>query len=105
MHKFTFKHIRLWVSLLVGTATFFAVPHSWSLITRELVGYNCAVLLFLILIYAWMLRLSWTQICDQFIEEDESAPFILTACILAALASQVAIVALLSHLTETVGIE
>lgn len=105
MHKFTFGHIRLWISLLVGMATFFAVPHSWSLISRELVAYNCAVVLFLVLIYTWMLRLSWTQICDQFIEEDETAPFILAACILAALASQVAIVALLSHLSATSGIE
>jgi uncharacterized membrane protein len=70
---------------------------------RLLTGWNCCIVLFLILIYAWMPRLTWTQICDQFIEEDETAPIILIACILAALASLVAIVVLLSSLDLTNG--
>jgi uncharacterized membrane protein len=105
MKEFTLNHLRLWISLIVGTAIFFLVPHEWSVVTRVLIGYNCGVVLFLVLIYAWMPRLTWTQICEQFIEEDETAPFILVACILAALASQVAIVALLSGLDETSGLE
>jgi uncharacterized membrane protein len=105
MKEFARNHFRLWASLVVGIAIFFLVPHEWSVVTRVLIGYNCGVVLFLVLIYAWMPRLTWTQICDQFIEEDESAPFILVACILAALASLVAIVALLSHLDETSGLE
>lgn len=105
MKKFAFNHLRLWVSLLVGTTTAFLVPHAWAVVIRVLTGWNCGVALFLFLIYAWMPRLSWTQICDQFIEEDETAPFILVGCILAALSSQVAIVALLSGLDDTSGTE
>ena len=105
MKKFALNHIRLWISLLAGAAIFFLLPHDWSVVTRVLTGWNCGVALFLALIYAWMPRLTWEQICQQFIEEDETAPFILVACILAALASQVAIVALLSSLDETSGTE
>src|SRR5450755_3415513 len=105
MKKFALNHIRLWISLLVGAAIFFLLPHDWSAVTRVLTGWNCGVVLFLTLIYAWMPRLTWEQICDKFIEEDETAPFILVACILAALASQVAIVALLSGADATSGTE
>jgi uncharacterized membrane protein len=105
MKKFALNHLRLWVSLLAGTAIFFLVPHEWSLVTRLLTAWNCGVALFFFLIYVWAPRLSWTQICDQFIEEDETAPFILLACILAAVASQVAIVVLLSSLDLTSGME
>jgi uncharacterized membrane protein len=105
MKKLVLNHIRLWISLFAGTVVFFLVPHDWSVVTRVLTGWNCGVLLFLSLIYAWMPRLTWEKICQQFITEDETAPFILIACILAALASQVAIVALLSSLDETSGIE
>jgi uncharacterized membrane protein len=105
MKKLVLNHIRLWISLLAGTVVFFLVPHDWSVVTRVLAGWNCGVLLFLSLIYAWMPRLTSERICQQFITEDETAPFILIACILAALASQVAIVALLSSLDETSGTE
>jgi uncharacterized membrane protein len=105
MKKFALNHIRLWISLLAGAVIFFLLPHDWSVVTRVLTGWNCGVVLFLALIYAWMPRLTWEQICQQFIEEDETAPFILVACILAALLSQVAIVALLSSLDETAGTE
>jgi uncharacterized membrane protein len=105
MKKLALNHIRLWIALLAGAAIFFLVPHDWSVVTRVLTGWNCGVVLFLTLIYAWMPRLTWEQICQKFIAEDETAPFILVACILAALASQVAIVALLSSLDETSGTE
>jgi uncharacterized membrane protein len=103
MKEFALNHLRLWTSLCVGTAVFFLVPHAWPIVMRLLTGWNCCIVLFLILIYAWMPRLTWTQICDQFIEEDETAPIILIACILAALASLVAIVVLLSSLDLTNG--
>jgi uncharacterized membrane protein len=105
MEKLVRNHIRLWISLFSGVAVYLLLPHGWSVVTRVLAGWDCGVLLFLVLIYGWMPRLTWEQICDKYIEEDETAPFILVVCIAAALLSLVAIVALLSGLDETAGVE
>ena len=103
MNKFAIAHIRLIVSLCVGTATYFLTPALWSLAMRVLVSWNVGVTLFLVLIYLWMKSLSAKQICSRFIEEDESAPVILTVVIFAALLSVVAIVGLLSTAKEVSG--
>src|SRR5665213_2128153 len=99
MKKLLLNHIRLWISLFLGVAVSVLAPHEWSAVTRVLTGWNCGVVLFLALIYKWMPRLTAEEICDQFIEEDETAPFLLAGCVVAAFLSQVAIVALLSTLT------
>jgi uncharacterized membrane protein len=105
MKKLLLNHIRLWISLFLGVAVFIVAPHDWSTVTRILTGWNCGVVLFLALIYKWMPGLTADEICDQFIEEDETAPFLLIGCVVAALLSQVAIVALLSTLNATSGVE
>jgi uncharacterized membrane protein len=105
MKTLLLNHIRLWISLLVGLAVFVLAPREWSAVTRVLTGWNCGVFLFLALIFRWMPRLTADEICDQFVEEDETAPFLLVGCVVAALLSQVAIVALLSTLNDTSGIE
>src|SRR5665213_1431691 len=105
MKKLLLNHIRLWISLFLGVAVSVLAPHEWSAVTRVLTGWNCGVVLFLALIYKWMPRLTAEEICDQFIEEDETAPFLLAGCVVAAFLSQVAIVALLSTLDTTSGTE
>ncbi|HLZ99535.1 MAG TPA: DUF1345 domain-containing protein [Steroidobacteraceae bacterium] len=103
MNKLFRYHPRVWISFAVGTAIFFVLPPDWSVISRILVCWNCGVLLFLGLIYSWMTRLSAERICTRYIEEDESAQFILTIVVVAALLSVVAIVEPLSTLKQMAG--
>ena len=103
MNRFAVGHIRLILSVCAGVAIYFLSPQSWPLVFRALVSWNGGVMLFLVLIYLWMRSLSAQQICSRFIEEDESAPVILTIVIIAALLSVVAIVALLSTAKEVSG--
>ncbi len=105
MHKLLRCHPRVSISTAVGGAAFFFLPSSWSVISRILVCWNAGVILFLVLIYSWMTRLSAERICSRYIEEDESAPFILAVVVLAALLSVVAIVEPLATLRQTSGSE
>jgi uncharacterized membrane protein len=105
MHNLIRYHPRFWFSVIVGTAIFFPLPSQWSLISRILVSWNCGVILFLALIYFWMTRLSAERIQSKYIEEDESASFILTVVVVAALLSVAAIVEPLATLKQTAGSE
>ena len=98
-------HPRVWIAVAVGAAIFVFLPHHWSLISRILVSWNGGVALFLVLIFSWMTRLSAERICSKYIEEDESARFILTVVVLAALLSVAAIVEPLATLKQTAGAE
>jgi uncharacterized membrane protein len=96
-------HPRLWIAFLTGIAVFFLLPHEWSVLNRVLVSWNGGVILFLTLIAFWMTRLSAEQICTKYIEEDESAPFILVVVIVAAIASLFAIVEPLATIKQVSG--
>jgi uncharacterized membrane protein len=96
-------HPRLWIAFLTGIAIFFLLPHEWSILSRVLVSWNGGVILFLTLIAFWMARLSAEQICTKYIEEDESAPFILVVVIVAAIASLFAIVEPLATIKQVSG--
>jgi uncharacterized membrane protein len=96
-------HPRLWISLLAGFALFFFLPQDWSVISRVLVCWNAGTMLFLTLIFYWMTRLTADQICTKYIEEDESAPFILAVVVVAAVASLVAIVEPLATIKQVSG--
>jgi len=96
-------HPRLWIALLAGTAVFFLLPREWSMLNRVLVSWNGGVVLFLILIAFWMTHLSAEQICTKYIEEDESAPFILVVVIVAAVASLFAILEPLATIKQVSG--
>jgi uncharacterized membrane protein len=96
-------HPRLWIAFLTGIAVFFLLPHEWSLLSRVLVSWNGGVVLFLTLIAFWMTHLSAEQICTKYIEEDESAPFILVVVIVAAVASLFAIVEPLATIKQVSG--
>jgi uncharacterized membrane protein len=103
MRKLFFEHPRLWISVVAGTALFFLLPGQWSILSRVLVCWNGGVILFLVLIFIWMTRLTAAQICSKFIEEDASAPIILVAVTLAAMLSLVAIVEPLATIKQVTG--
>jgi uncharacterized membrane protein len=96
-------HPRLWISFIAGTALFFFLPHDWTTLSRVLVCWNCGVILFLALVTFWMTRLTAAQICTKYIEEDETAPFILLVVIIAAVASLFAIVEPLATIKQVSG--
>ena len=56
------------------------------------------------LVFFWMIRLSADQICDKYIEEDESGPFILVVVVLAAMLSVVAIIEPLATMKQAIGV-
>jgi uncharacterized membrane protein len=90
--KLLHGHLRLWIGLAGGIASFLLLPHGLSLISRSLISWDFGVILFLGMIYRWMTRLTAQQICSHYVEEDPSAPVILAAVIGAALLSLLAIV-------------
>jgi uncharacterized membrane protein len=100
-----FNHPRLWLSALCGGLLFFLLPRSWSGLSRVLVAWDVGVFLFLVLIVFWMSRLNAAQICKKYVEEDESAPFILMAVVIAALLSLIAIVEPLATMRQVTGHE
>jgi uncharacterized membrane protein len=84
---------------------YFLLPGNWEPISRILVSWNVGVVLFLVLILTWMTRMSPELICSRYIDEDESAPFILAVVVLAALLSVAAIVQPLATLKHVTGTE
>lgn len=103
-HLFRY-HPRIWISVVAGALLFFLLPAHWETISRILVSWNVGVALFLVLIYTWMMRMSPELICSRYIDEDESAPFILGVVVLAALLSVAAIVQPLATLKHVIGTE
>jgi uncharacterized membrane protein len=99
------NHPRLWLSVAAGFALFFVLPSAWSPLSRVLVCWNGGVMLFLCLLFIWMIRLTAAQICDRYIEEDESGPFILVVVVLAAMLSVVAIIEPLATIKQVSGAE
>ena len=90
---------------MTGVLAFFLLPGAWEPISRILVSWNVGVVLFLVLIFTWMTRMSPQLICSRYIDEDESAPFILAVVVLAALLSVAAIVQPLATLKHVTGAE
>jgi uncharacterized membrane protein len=103
MNKLFRYHPRVWIAFAVGTMIFFLLPSHWAIVSRILVCWNCGVVLFLGLIYSWMTGLSAERICIQYIEEDESARFILAIVVIAALLSVLAIVEPLATIKQVAG--
>jgi uncharacterized membrane protein len=103
MKNLFLDHPRLWISFLAGCALFFFLPKDWSILSRVLVCWNGGAILFLGLIFFWMTHLTAEEICTKYIEEDESAPFILATVIIAAVASLFAIVEPLATIKQVTG--
>ena len=95
----------MWCSCIIGVLLYFFLPHDWSVLSRVLVSWNTGVILFIALILLWMTRLTAAQICTKYIEEDESAPFILILVVVAAVASLFAIVEPLATIKQVSGSE
>jgi uncharacterized membrane protein len=105
MNRLVVYHARFWISVIAGAAIFFVLPGQWSVIGRLLVGWNCGVALFLVLIYIWMSGLTANQICRRYTEEDATGPVILVTVIAAAVLTLAAIVALLATIKQVAGAE
>ncbi|HMH87154.1 MAG TPA: DUF1345 domain-containing protein [Steroidobacteraceae bacterium] len=103
MKNLFLDHPRLWIAFLAGCVLFFFLPKDWSTLSRVLVCWNGGALLFLALIFFWMTHLSAEEICTKYMEEDESAPFILVVVIIAAVASLFAIVEPLATMKHVSG--
>ncbi|HTL92224.1 MAG TPA: hypothetical protein VL176_07740, partial [Steroidobacteraceae bacterium] len=73
MKAFAPHHLRLYGSILAGVLLFFVLPGHWPPMSRILVAWNGAVLLFLALVYSWMSGLTAKQICAKYVEEDATA--------------------------------
>lgn len=105
MRNLFLGHPRLWCSFGIAVILYFFLPHDWSVLSRVLVCWNTGVILFMTLILLWMTRLTAAQICTKYIEEDESAPFILILVVIAAVASLFAIVEPLATIKQVSGSE
>lgn len=103
MKNLFLDHPRLWISFLAGCVLFFLLPKDWSILSRVLISWNGGAILFLGLIFFWMTHLTAEEICSKYMEEDESAPFILVAVIIAAVASLFAIVEPLATMKQVSG--
>jgi uncharacterized membrane protein len=96
-------HPRLWISAGLGAAIFPFLPQHWGILSRVLVCWNVGVALFLLLVIIWMLSQTAEQICTRFVEEDESAPFLLVFVTVAALLSLAAIIEPLATMKQVSG--
>jgi uncharacterized membrane protein len=86
------RHARVWLALILGIVVFFVLPPRQPLVSRMLVAWDSGVSFFLVAIYLWMRRLTPTEICSRYIDEDPSGPVILVAITAAALLSLIAII-------------
>jgi uncharacterized membrane protein len=98
------QHFRLIIAAAAGGTLFFLAPHHWPVLARLLASWNFGVTLFVTWVFVWMNGLSAEQVCDRYIEEDETAGIILVGVICASLLSLVAIVLLLSTVREFTGV-
>jgi uncharacterized membrane protein len=105
VRKVLSNHPRLFLSAAAAAVLFFCLPQAWSILTRVLACWNFGVALFLVLLFVWMSALTPQQMLSKYKEEDESAPFILIAVILAAMLSLVAILDPLASLKSVKGAE
>ena len=94
------RHTRLWLGVIAGVLIFLFSPAEWSLLARVLSGWNGGVLLFLVVVYVWMIGLDDKGIRARYQEDDPTAPVILLVVTVGALASLVAIVALLATVKQ-----
>lgn len=88
------------MSALLGGGAYFLQPQGGLTASRVLISWNTFTVLFLVLAWIWMTGQKAKQISSRYQEEDESAPVILLVVVFAALASLVAITALLSSVKQ-----
>jgi uncharacterized membrane protein len=83
---------RLSISAVVGLAVIAALPSSWWITTRMLVGWDAGIALYLVLVYTLIARSETGHIRGHALRQDEGRVAILVLTVLAAIASLGAIV-------------
>jgi uncharacterized membrane protein len=94
------NHTKLWLATAVGVVLAVALPGSWSLLSRVLIGWNGALLVLVPLTYFRLRRLNARELRAHYEEEDPTAPVILIVVVIGALLSLLAIVGLLSTVKQ-----
>jgi len=96
-------HGRLFTSLAIGVAIFFAVPTVGRMSTRILIGWDVAVAVYLALAFVLISRFDLALVHRRAASQDEGGVLILVLTVLAAAASIAAIIAELgsAHDTDT----
>ena len=97
------QHTRFWIAVLAGFGSFFLLPRGWALDVRLLASWDGGVVLFLLMMYLWMRKMSAADIQTHYAEEDPSGPVILVVVIAASLLSVLAIVEPLATLRHVVA--
>ena len=94
--RFIRNRRRLTGSIVAGLIAFVLLPSSWALATRMLVGWDFAITLFLVLVYAMMARTDVAFLRRNAVIQDEGRFSILIVTAAAAFASLAAIIVELS---------
>jgi uncharacterized membrane protein len=89
--RFVQLHNKLLLAAVIGFAVSFMLPRSFQMPACILVGWDTALVIYLVWTYAMMLRAKVEHIRQRAAEEDEGAGFILLLSITATAASFVAI--------------
>jgi uncharacterized membrane protein len=86
-------HGRLFASLAIGVALFFAFPTAERMATRILIGWDVAVAVYLVLAFIMISRFDLALVHRRAASQDEGGVLILVLTVLAAVASLAAIIA------------
>jgi uncharacterized membrane protein len=100
MRRFFQLHFKLLTCLLAGAASVFVLPHAMALPARWLLGWDIAVVLYLVFVFLFVARCGVDQIKQRAAVQDEGAIVILLLTILAAFASLAALVALIGDKSQ-----
>jgi len=87
------NHRKLWLAIVFGCIVFGALPDDWRTVTRILVGWDAAAILYITLALAMVARSPVAEIRKRAAVQDEGAFAILLLVIVAAMASLGAIFA------------
>src|SRR5438105_8906838 len=91
--RIALTHARLFASLVIGVAIFFAIPTAERLATRILVGWDVVVAVYLVLAFVMVARFDLALVHRRAAIQDEGGRLILVLTVLAAVASLAAILA------------
>jgi uncharacterized membrane protein len=100
IHRFAHHRPRFTVATIMGIVVAASLPFDWTMVTRLLVGWNCAVWSYLVLMGWLMTHADHARVKRIALEEDKSDAVVLSIMSLASLASMAAIVLELSALKE-----
>ena len=102
--RFVLARPRFFTCALIGALTIFLMPQTWRLVTRILIGWNVATILFLVAIALMMARASHEKMRRNAKMHDEGQYTILVLAVLAAIASFGAIIVQLGIVKDSVGL-